>query len=261
MKNTIENMKNHLAVISTETKEVTKKERDENFKLFTESTYSELSKGMLLATKESNAISSVYGIQKNFIECLKEEKLSECENSDLITCHVYAKIMRFASRNVSSALIDLEKSIYATYEPLKKGNFEEYSSMINNLLGIPSSREFYDFNRAYMFTTEKQLSRKAYAKKFVELVTGMKLYQKNFSEKYENVTFKHVTKDVKVTTINPDSITMYEELKAYIHDAGLSSKMVNDNMGVDMKLISQAKKVVVSLTEEEYAIYSEIFKK
>ena len=260
MKKTIEMIKNELESMNFTCKVITKEERQKNFETFKESTLKALSKGFTLTTKESNNISSAYAIKNAFVNGLKVDKmelLKDEENEEVKA--LYNKVLSFASAQASKQLKESDACVYASYEMIKTNNFEAFKEFTTQVLGVSATKELFAFLKAYMFTTEKELSKKAYVKKFIDLIIALKEYQGNYSVKYESVTFKHIYKDIIVDTFNKNDYT-YEALKVLVSKTEYKNELVNNNMIIDNKVLKKALKEVLILTKEEESLYYELFK-
>ena len=262
MKKTIENITTNLSTLNLACTLISKNERTENFKTFKTNTLEEITKnGFVLNSKESNLFTSAYGMKNAFVTCLKDDKMLLCENeNDETVKAVYSKTLRFASAQVEKALKNANDSIYSTYEMVKLNNYDLFNVWTENTLNIKASKHFFTFLKAYMFTTEKELSKKAYVKKFIDLLIALKEYQGTYSLKFEKVTFKHIIKDIKVSSINLALGYTYEDLKALVSLTDYKNELVNDNMILDTKVLNKAKKDILFLTEEEEKVFYEIFK-
>lgn len=261
MKKTIEMIKNEVSELKVTVRKVANAQREESYTKFKNDTLSELSKGFTLNTKESNVLASAYNVKKAFITSLKEDKRVELkENTSELVESVYSKVLSHAVKRVNAELKEVNTMVYDTYEPLKNNDIKVFNEYVIDLLGKEVTPAFFKFLRAYMFTTsEKGLSKNAYVNKFIELVTALKVHQKNFNSKFESVSFDKITKDIKVSTFNTINYT-YEDLKALVTYAGYGNELVNDNMITDTKVLKKALKEVLILTKEEEDMYYELFK-
>ena len=260
MKKTIEMIKNELESMNFTCKVITKEEREKSFITFKSDTLKALSKGFILTTKESNNITSAYAIKNAFVNGLKVDKMELLKDEkDESIRKVYAKVLSFASSQASKELKESDTCIYSSYEMIKNNDFKSFNEFTIQLLGIQATKELFNFIRAYMFTTEKELSKKAYVNKFIALIIALKEYQGNYSIKYESVTFKHIIKDIKVSTFDKTNYT-YEDLKAVVSLTEYKKELVNNNMQVDTKVLNKALKEVLLLNEEEEELYYELFK-
>ena len=259
MLKTMNTIHDYVSNLTTTCVTATKVQRADSFKIFTTDTLSMLSASMQLNSKASNDLTSAYGVRDAFANALNTFKAFALEDEkDAVTIDTWAKVTRHAVAMVSRELKAVDTAIYATYEPLKKNDVQAFAKAFNELVGVPCTDVFFNFMRAYMFSVSKELSRKAYARKFVDLLTAMKVYQGNFSLKMEKVSMKRIFNDISVSTLNPDAITTYEDLKAFVSESAYAKELVNNNMFEDMKVLKKAKKDVLVLTAEEYAVYQEL---
>ena len=258
MKNTKNTIKTLVESINTTCKDYAKEERESNFNAFKENTLKALSKGNNLSTKESNVITSAYGIKNAFINSLKMDKKETLEDLSDVENNVVSKFIAFASKQVASELKALDNAIYSTYEPLKIDNYDAFNECMKTLIAMTITKDLYKFIRAYMFTTDKALSKKAYVKKFVDLFTALKEVQGTYSLKFENVTLKRIYKEVVVTNFNTTNYT-YEDLKAFVMDTPYKNELVNNDMVKDTKVLRKALKNALVLTSEEMDVYHELF--